>query len=170
MPNINKVIIGGNLARDPELRVTPNGTAICQFSIANNRNYKNQAGESVSEVSFVDVEAWGKTGEIIAKYFQKGSPILVHGRLKMDQWEDKNSGQKRSKLKVVITFPEGGFDFVGGKGGSEAGQDGQDGQAAPAGRAAPPARAANAGQATQARRPAKETTPAIDQMEEDIPF
>ena len=102
MAYLNKVFIIGNLTRDPELRVTPKGTAICQFGIAVNRQFKDESGATRDETTFVDVEAWGKQGELVSKYLTKGSLAMVEGRLKLDQWEDKQSGQKRSKLKVVL--------------------------------------------------------------------
>lgn len=113
MSSYNKVILLGNLTRDPELRVTPRGTSICQFGIAVNREFKDEGGAKREEVTFIDVEAWGKQAELIAKYLVKGRPILFEGRLKLDQWDDKQSGQKRSKLKVVLeqlTFLPGGQD------------------------------------------------------------
>lgn len=109
--NYNKVILLGNLTRDPEVRVTPKGTSICQFGLAVNRDYKTDGGEKASEVTFVDVEAWGKQAETVARYCVKGRPLLIEGRLKFDQWEDKASGQKRSKLKVVLES----FQFIGSK-------------------------------------------------------
>ncbi len=102
MAYLNKVFIIGNLTRDPELRVTPKGTAICQFGIAVNRQFKDESGATRDETTFIDVEAWGKQGELVSKYLSKGSLAMVEGRLKLDQWEDKQSGQKRSKLKVVL--------------------------------------------------------------------
>src|SRR6218665_1054432 len=87
MPSLNKVLLMGNLTRDPELRVTPKGTPICQFSLAINRQFKMETGESREEVIFVDIEAWGKQGETIAKYLSKGRPLYVEGRLRPDQWE-----------------------------------------------------------------------------------
>ena len=110
MANFNKVYLIGNLTRDPELRVTPKGTAICQFGLAVNRQFKDESGALRDDTTFVDIEAWGKQGETISKYCQKGRPLFVEGRLKLDQWEDKASGQKRSKLKVVLE----GFQFLGG--------------------------------------------------------
>lgn len=101
MPSFNQVILMGNLVRDPELRVTPKGTVICQFGLAVTRQYTDD-GQKKEETAFVDVEAWGKQGELVAKYLTKGSPALVQGRLKLDQWEDKQTQQKRSKLKVVL--------------------------------------------------------------------
>jgi single-strand DNA-binding protein len=109
MPNLNQVNIMGNLCRDPELRVTPKGTAICQFSLAINRKFKTDAGGEQEEVTYVDCEAWGKAGENIAKYVTKGRPLFVSGRLRLDQWEDKNTKEKRSKMKVVVE----NFQFLG---------------------------------------------------------
>jgi single-strand DNA-binding protein len=102
MASLNKIMLIGNLTRDPELRVTPKGTSICQFGLALNREYKTESGEKREDVTFVDCEAWGKTGELITKYLAKGRSAFVEGRLKLDEWEDKTSGQKRSKLKVVV--------------------------------------------------------------------
>jgi single-strand DNA-binding protein len=109
MSNFNKVYLMGNLTRDPETRVTPKGTAIAQFGLAINRSWKDESGQKRDETCFVDIEAWGKQGEVIAKYCTKGRPLFVEGRLKFDQWEDKTSGQKRSKLKVVLE----NFQFIG---------------------------------------------------------
>lgn len=108
MPNLNVVHLMGNLTRSPELRVTPKGTAICTFGLAVNRKFKDDSGER-EEVLFVDIEAWGKAGETIAKYCEKGRPLFVAGRLKLDQWEDKNTKEKRSKIKVVVDA----FQFLG---------------------------------------------------------
>ncbi len=102
MANFNKVILAGNLTRDPELRYTPKGTAIARIGIAINRTWKNETGETKEEVTFVDVDAWGRQAEVIAQYLKKGRPILMEGRLKHDQWEDKNTHQKQSKLRVVL--------------------------------------------------------------------
>ena len=111
MASLNKVILIGNLTRDPELRVTPKGTAICQFGIAINRTFKDDAGNQRDETTFVDIEAWGKTGENASRLFTKGKPILIEGRLKLDTWDDKTTGQKRSKLKVICE----NWQFVGPK-------------------------------------------------------
>ena len=102
MAYLNKVFLIGNLTRDPELRVTPKGTSICQFGLAVNRQFKDESGATRDETTFVDIEAWGKQGELVSKYLTKGSPAMVEGRLKFDQWDDKTSGQKRSKIKVVL--------------------------------------------------------------------
>jgi len=108
----------GNLTRDPELRATPKGTAICQFGLAVNRQFKDESGATKDEVTFIDIEAWGRQAETIAKYCTKGKPLFIEGRLKLDSWEDKTTGQKRSKLKVVLES----FQFVGG---GEKSQDSQ---------------------------------------------
>jgi single-strand DNA-binding protein len=102
MATFNKCILAGNLTRDPEMRTTPKGTAICQFGLAINRQFKDESGQSRDDTTFVDCEAWGKVAELIAKYLTKGAQALIEGRLKLDTWEDKQSGQKRSKLKVVV--------------------------------------------------------------------
>ena len=109
MPNLNKAHLMGNLTRDPELRRTPKGTAVCQFALAINREWKTEAGEKQEEVTYVDIEAWGKQGETIAKYVTKGRPLYVEGRLRLDQWEDKTTKEKRSRLKVVLEQ----FQFLG---------------------------------------------------------
>ncbi|MBT6381672.1 MAG: single-stranded DNA-binding protein, partial [Opitutales bacterium] len=101
MPNFNKVFLMGNLTRDPELRATPSGTAVCQFGLAVNRVYNNSNGERQEETTFVDVEAWGRQAETVSKYVSKGHPLFVEGRLKLDSWENKE-GEKRSKMKVVL--------------------------------------------------------------------
>src|SRR5246127_3504849 len=113
MANFNKVILAGNLTRDPELRYTPKGTAIARIGLAVNRTWKNEAGETKEEVTFVDVDAFGRQAEVIAQYMKRGRPLLVEGRLKLDQWEDKNTHQKQSKLKVVLEA----FSFIDSRGG-----------------------------------------------------
>jgi len=110
MASFNKVIIAGNLTRDPELRYTPKGTAVTKIGLAVNRTWKSESGEQKEEVTFIDVEAWGRQGEVIAQYMKKGRELLVEGRLKLDSWEDKNTKQKVSKLKVVLES----FSFIGG--------------------------------------------------------
>jgi single-strand DNA-binding protein len=112
MASFNKVILAGNLTRDPELRYTPKGTAVAQFTLAVNRTWKSETGENKEEVSFIDVDAFGRQAEVIAQYMRKGRPFLVEGRLKQDSWEDKETRQKRSKLKVVLES----FSFIDAKG------------------------------------------------------
>jgi single-strand DNA-binding protein len=101
MASFNKVILVGNLTRDPELRYTPKGTAIAKVGLAVNRVWTNEAGEKKEEVTFVDVDIFGRTAENVGQYMRKGRPILIEGRLKLDQWDDKQTGQKKSKLGVV---------------------------------------------------------------------
>src|SRR6266849_5398341 len=108
MANFNKVILAGNLTRDPELRYTPKGTAVTKITLAINRTWKTETGETKEEVTFVDVEAWGKQAEVIGQYFKKGKPMLMEGRLKYETWDDKQTNQKRSKLGVVLE----GFQFI----------------------------------------------------------
>ena len=113
MASANKVIIMGNLTRDPELRYLPSGVALTDFTLAVNRKYKSQDGQVQEEVTFLGVEAWGKRGETIHKHLSKGSPIYVEGRLKLEKWQDRE-GKNRQKLKVVLE----NFQFLGQGGGS----------------------------------------------------
>src|ERR1700679_1909918 len=117
MASFNKVVLVGNLTRDPELRYTPKGTAIAKIGLAVNRVWTNEAGEKKEEVTFVDVDVFGRTAENVGQYMRKGRPILIEGRLKLDQWDDKQTGQKKSKLGVVaetVQFLGGGKDSEGG--------------------------------------------------------
>src|SRR5687768_12799101 len=101
MASFNKVILVGNLTRDPELRYTPKGMAVAKIGLAVNRTWRSESGEQKEEVTFVDVDIWGRTAENVGQYMRKGSPILIEGRLKLDQWDDKQTGQKRSRLGVT---------------------------------------------------------------------
>jgi single-strand DNA-binding protein len=109
----NKVVLMGNLTRDPELRTTPNGQSVCAFSLAVNRTWRNAQGEQQEAVDFIDCSAWGKAGEIIAQYMQKGRALLVSGRLNQSTWEQ--DGNKRSKVEVVVED----FNFVDSGGSSD---------------------------------------------------
>ena len=121
MASFNKVILVGNLTRDPELRYTPKGTAIAKIGLAVNRVWTNEAGEKKEEVTFVDVDVFGRTAENVGQYMRKGRPILIEGRLKLDQWDDKQTGQKKSKLSVVAeTVQFLGSAQGGGEGGTPA--------------------------------------------------
>jgi single-strand DNA-binding protein len=131
MASFNKVILLGNLTRDPELRYTPQGSAVCEFALALNSVYTNkQTGQKVEEVSYIDLVAWGKTGETIAEYMKKGRQIMVEGRLKQDRWEAQD-GKKMSKVRVTVES----FTFVGARPGGEGGGAGPAGKGggAPAG-------------------------------------
>lgn len=109
MANLNKVFLMGNLTRDPELRYTPGGTAVCEFGLAINRSWTGKDGQKHEETCFVDCQAWARTGEVITEYCKKGRPIFVEGRLNFSSWEGKD-GQKHSKLRVTVD----NFQFLGG--------------------------------------------------------
>lgn len=115
MASFNKVVLVGNLTRDPELKYTPKGTAVAKIGVAVNRVWTSEAGEKKEEVTFVDVDVFGRTAENVGQYMKKGRPILIEGRLKLDQWDDKQTGQKKSKLGVVAEMVQ----FLGGQDGKE---------------------------------------------------
>lgn len=117
MANLNKVLLLGNVTRDPEIRYTPKGSAVCDLGVAVNRAYTTDSGEKREEVTFVDVTLWGRTAEVASEYLKKGRPVFVEGRLQMDTWDDKQTGQKRTRLRVVAENmqllggrPQGGGD------------------------------------------------------------
>jgi len=116
MPSYNKVLLMGNLTRDVQLKSLPSGQPVAEIAIAINRKYKTKDGQDREEVTYVDCECWGPRAEVINKYFSKGKPIFIEGRLRLDSWEDKD-GQKRSKMRVVIDD----FQFVEGRGGGSGG-------------------------------------------------
>ncbi len=101
MSSFNKVILVGNLTRDPELRYTPKGTAVAKLGLAVNRHWTSESGEKKEEVTFVDIDVFGRTAENCGQYLKRGRPVLVEGRLKLDQWDDKQTREKKSKLGVV---------------------------------------------------------------------
>lgn len=101
MASFNKVMLIGNLTRDPEVRWTPKGSAVTDLGIAVNRAYTLDSGEKREETTFVDVTMWGRLAEIAGQYLSKGRPVFIEGRLQLDTWDDKTTGQKRSKLKVI---------------------------------------------------------------------
>lgn len=121
--NFNKVFLMGNLTRDVELKHTSSDQAVASLGIAVNRRYKTREGENREETTFVDCEAWGRTAEILNQYLSKGRPVFIEGRLKLDQWEDRETGKNRSKLKVVVE----NFQFIDSPG------DGGGSSRAPAG-------------------------------------
>ena len=125
MPSFNKVILMGNFTRDPELRFLPNNTAVCDMGLAVNDRFLNKSTNQWEDrPNFVDCTAFGRTAENISKFFSKGRPIFIEGKLRFEQWEDRQSGQKRSKLKVVIDTWQfvDSKDGPGGGGGSESGR------------------------------------------------
>jgi len=147
MASYNRVLLMGNLTRNPEIRYTPSGTAVVDLGLAVNESFKNKAGEVVEQVCYVDVVVWGRQAETASEYLQKGSPVFVEGRLQLDQWENQQ-GEKRSKLRVRADRVQ----FLGGSGGNRSTES----SAAPVG--AP---------ATQPVAPAP--TPEADD-DEDVPF
>ncbi len=143
MASFNKVILLGNLTRDPEVRYTPKGTAVTELGMAVNRVYTAENGEKREETTFVDVTLWGRTAEIAGEYLKKGRPVFIEGRLQLDTWDDKQSGQKRSKLKVVGE----GLQLIGSRpgGGGGGGGGDEEGSSAPrSSKSAPPPKAAPA--------------------------
>jgi single-strand DNA-binding protein len=120
MANLNKVMLMGNLTRDPQLKYLPNQTPVVEFGLAVNRRWKGPNGEDKEETTFVDISAFARTAEVINQYFTKGKPIFIEGRLKFDSWEDKQGGGKRSKLTVVAE----NFQFIGGRDGAGGGGGG----------------------------------------------
>ena len=151
MANVNKVILIGNLTREVELKTTPKGTAIASISLAINRKYK-VGEETKEEVTFVEVELWGRLAEIAGDYAKKGQPLYVEGRLKLDTWDDKETGAKRSKMKVVGET----LQLLGGGGGGGGGGGERSGGQRPA--------SGN----RQASQPARDSAPSDDT--DDIPF
>ena len=152
MRGFNKVVLMGNLTRDPELRTTPTGQNVASFSLAVNRSWKNAQGEQQEAVDYIDCNIWGKPAEIITQYMKKGSGILVSGRLQQRSWEQE--GQKRSKVEVVVED----FNFVGGPG---------DGGSAPS---------SSSSSSTSAPASSKKNEPAVEDIGDepinldDIPF
>jgi single-strand DNA-binding protein len=157
MPNLNKVMLIGNLTRDPEVKYTPKGTAVAEVGLAINRVYTPEGGERREETTFVDITFWGRQAEIVGQYAKKGNPLYVEGRLQLDTWDDKQSGQKRSKLRVVGEQLQLLGGRSGGGGGGQGGGGDYDGGDAPAPRPQRPPAAA---------RPA----PAEQPDDDDIPF
>lgn len=145
MANLNKVLLLGNVTRDPEVRYTPKGSAVCDLGIAVNRGYTTDSGEKREEVTFVDVTLWGRTAEVASEYLKKGRPVFIEGRLQMDSWDDKQTGQKRSRLRVVAE----NMQLLGGR---------------------PPGGTTEAtGESRQTTEPPKSSAPA-EPDEDEIPF
>lgn len=171
MASYNKVMLMGNLTRDPEVRYTPKGSAVADLAIAVNRVYTADNGEKREEVTYVDVVLWARLAELAGQYLTKGRPVFIEGRLQMDSWEDKQTGQKRSRLRVVgevMQFLDGKREGSGEEHSAASGSGGSQRS---------PARSGNAGQRSQ---PSKQSQPANDEFHEgpitdgldddDIPF
>lgn len=167
MASYNKVMLMGRLTRDPELRYTPKGSAVADIAIAVNRVYTAENGERREEVTYVDVTLWAKQAEVVGQYLKKGSPIFIEGRLQMDTWEDKATGQKRSKLKIVGE----NFQFLDSRRDGEGDEQGNGGGQRPA---------RPAGGQQRSSQPARQQPPANEEFnegpitegmeEDDIPF
>ncbi len=158
MANLNKVMLIGNLTRDPELRHTPKGTAVAEISLAINRVWKDEQGQKQEDTTYVDVTLWGRQAEVAQQYLTKGNPVYIEGRLNLDSWDDKTTGQKRSKLKVVgEALQLLGSKPSGGGGGNYSERPQTQSRPAPSERSGPPQGASAA--------------PADDfQEDDDIPF
>ena len=150
----------GNLTRDPEIKYTPKGTAIANFGIAINRTYTPEGGEKREEVTFIDLEAFGRTAEVIGEYFKKGRPIFIEGRLTLDQWDDKTTGKKQSKLRVVVES----FEFLSSREGAGGGEGGGSAPSGEARSSAPPQRRA------PSATPRPPADPDLDVQPDDVPF
>nr|MBR9809784.1 single-stranded DNA-binding protein [bacterium] len=153
MANVNKVMLLGNITRDLEVRYTPKGTAVCDLGMAVNRIRTGDNGERIEEVTYVDVTLWGRQAELAGQYLSKGRSVFIEGRLQLDQWDDKQTGQKRSRLRVVGE----NMQFIGGQGGS----------GAPRQQAAPSDQQQSPPQSDQGGAAAAES---FDNDEDDIPF
>jgi single-strand DNA-binding protein len=151
MASFNKVILLGNLTRDPEVRYTPKGSAVCDLGVAINRVYTTEGGERREEVTFVDVVLWARLAEIAGEYLRKGRPVFIEGRLQMDSWDDKQTGQKRTKLRVVGES----MQLLGGRPGGTAGETAEEDRVAP-------------GAGSKTTVPPKSAAPA--EPDDEIPF
>lgn len=159
MPNLNKVMIMGNLTRDPEVKYTPKGTAVADVSLAINRVYSTDQGERREETTYVDVELWGRQAEIAGEYLKKGRPVYIEGRLKLDTWDDKQTGQKRSKMRVVGE----NMQLLGGREGGNGGGVTESGESS----------AGRAGQRSGGRQgggASKPLDPDLDVEGDEVPF
>ena len=160
MANVNKVMLLGNITRDLEVRYTPKGTAVCDLGMAVNRIRTGDNGERIEEVTYVDVTLWGRQAELAGQYLSKGRSVFIEGRLQLDQWDDKQTGQKRSRLRVVGE----NMQFIGGQGGSGGNQGGS---SAPRQQAPPSEQQQAPPQANQGGAAAAEN---FDNDDDDIPF
>jgi single-strand DNA-binding protein len=161
MANLNKVMLIGNLTRDPELRHTPSGKTVSEIGLAINRTWTNDQGQKQEDTTFVDVTLWGRQAEVVQQYVTKGSPIYIEGRLQLDSWDDKETGKKRSKLRIIAE----NFQFLSGKPGATGG--GNSG-----GYSERPQQASSAPQQQRSGPPqGASAAPADDfQEDDDIPF
>jgi single-strand DNA-binding protein len=154
MANLNRVLLIGNLTRDPEIRYTPKGTAVADIALAVNRVFTGEDGEKREEVTYVDVVVWSRLAEIAEQYLKKGRPVFIEGRLQLDSWDDKQTGQKRSRLRVVAE----NLQMLGSRG--EGDSSGASGSPPTARRSASP----------PTPRPNPPRDPDLDTEPDDIPF
>jgi len=164
MANLNKVLLIGNLTRDPELRYTPSGASVCDFGLAVNRTFTGRDGTKRDETLFVDVSMWGRRGEVISEYFSKGKPIFIEGRLKYDSWETPDG--RRTKLSVVGE----NFGFIGAPGGEAPQERGTPRQGGGARRAERGARDEQKAPPRQESPPEEENPEGLDVSDDEIPF
>ena len=171
MANLNKVMLIGNVTRDPEIRYTPKGTALVDLGLAVNRRYTADNGEKREETTFVDVTFWGRTAEIANEYLKKGRSVYVEGRLQLDSWDDKATGQKRSKLKIVGEEMQMLGSREGGGGGGREPSGGGDYDEEPR-QSRPQSRPAQQPrpQGRPATQPKAPVDPDLDVEGDDIPF
>jgi len=166
MANLNKVMLIGNLTRDPEVKYTPKGSAVTDLGLAINRNYTLDNGEKREETTFVDVTLWGRQAEIAGEYLKKGRSVYIEGRLQLDTWDDKQSGQKRSKLRVVAE----GMQFLGSRegGGSRGGGGGSDDEGGSSRGGEGGGRPQSRPSSSAPRKPAVDPDASVE--DDDIPF
>lgn len=173
MPSLNKTYIIGNLTREPEIKFTPKGTAVGEISLAVNRVYSNDQGEKKEDTTFVDVELWGRQAEIAGEYLKKGRPVFIEGRLKVESWEDKESGAKRSKMKVVcenLQLLGGGKEDSGDREESSAPRKPQQGQSQGRQQQSGPRNPPPRGATPPPRRPAPSRPLQNDPDDSEVPF
>jgi len=162
MANVNKVMLLGNITRDLEVRYTPKGTAVCDLGMAINRIRNGENGERIEEVTYVDVTLWGRQAELAGQYLAKGRAVFIEGRLQLDQWDDKQTGQKRSRLRVVAE----NMQFIGGGQGGNQGGGGGGGNSRPASDS-PAEQGDQSSPSSQGGAPAADS---FDNDDDDIPF
>jgi single-strand DNA-binding protein len=170
MASFNKVILLGNLTRDPETRVTANGLTICKLGLACSRVFSTREGERKEETTFVDIDAFGKQAEVLTKYMRKGRPLMVEGRLKLDQWET-NDGQKRNKLGVVLE----NFQFLGGgrddeAGSGSGGSGGYESSSPPQHNSSAQSSSSSQGSSSSPGSSDSAQSDSDDSLDEDVPF
>jgi single-strand DNA-binding protein len=168
MADLNKVMLIGRLTRDPQLKYLPSQMAVCEFGVAVGRKFKTSSGEQREETAFIDCALWGKGGEIFNQYMAKGKQVYLEGRLKLDTWEDKQGGGKRSKLSVVVEE----FQFLDNRGSGQSNAPGgeQENAHPPASRPAPRAQAPQSPAPQSAPQPPYDENQAQQFSDDDIPF